>query len=249
MLRLSGSKPFARVLFLAAGFAAAGVRPLAAQTAVAAPILAAVPPETAAKGESGELRAPSGFPSIGLWMITRDAKVADWLGQSFRGKKLLEPINIIIMDGLAASAEEAVSRLVAACEKAGFPEREGHSSGYSALIGDTVFSQAPPGTEDCFSDAPFTFANDHGRVFGPLRWKEAYYFTAAFSREGVDLVTKVKHLYRSFDRARDTFAQAMSLKTVYRVSGFAHLGNDIPDDEAITTGDHDGMAVVLKAIR
>jgi hypothetical protein len=182
-------------------------------------------------------------------MITRESTVADWLSQPFRGKRLLEPINIVIVDSLAASPEEAVSRLVTACAKAGFPEREGHSSGYSALIGDAAFSQVPPGTEDCFSDAPFTFANDHGRIFGPLRWKEAFYFTGAFSREGVDLVTKVKHLYRSFDRARDTFAQALSLKTEYRLSGFTYLGNDIPDDEVLTTGDHDGMAVVLKAIR
>jgi hypothetical protein len=205
--------------------------------------------QTELKGMPTEKAAPPGLPEIGLWMLSRDGRVADWLGEPCKGKRLLEPINVIIVDPIATSSAEAASRLLAACGKAGFPQREGHSSGYSALIGATALSQFPPGSEDSFSDALFTFSNDHGRIFGPIEWNGAYIFTGAFSREGVDVVTKVKHLFQSFDRARDAFTQKMTSKGEYQVSGFVSLGNAILVDDALTTGDHDGVAVLLKALR
>jgi hypothetical protein len=200
-------------------------------------------------GAPGDKVAPPGFPEIGLWMIARDGKVADWLGYPHQGRKLLEPINVLIVDPFAVSASDAASRLQAAVEKAEFELREGHSSGYSGLIGGSVYYQTPPGSEETFSDAPFTISNNHGRIFGPMEWEGAYLFTGAFSRESVDLITKVKHQYVSFDRARDAFTQKMSAKTEYRLSSFVYLGNAIPADDALTTGDHDGMAAVLRAIR
>ena len=250
MLHRFWNRPLSRSLAVLAAVtvAVASAGDAAAQASATGPA-AATADATAVKGESGEVRPIDGMPDIGLWMIAKDGQTANWLGVPYKGKKLMEPVNIVIMDGISGSPEEAVARLVAACAKAGFPGREGHSAGYSARIGGAVFPQAPPGTEDCFSDAPFTFGNDHGRIFGPLKWQDAYYFTAAFSREGVDLVTRVKHLFRSFDRARDAFAQALSAKTEYRVTRYLDLRNDFPDDVALTTGDHDGMAVFLEAIR
>jgi hypothetical protein len=236
----SGRRAFADALVAAAVFAAAAMAPLGAEAAS---------PERAVKGEPSELTVVPGLPDIGLWMLTREGTVADWLGAPHQGKKLLEPINVIIVDPFAASEADAVARLIAACEKAEFETREGHSGGYSALIGAETCPQFPPGTEESFSDAPFAVGNNHGRIFGPVAWKGIYIFTAAFSREGVDLVTKVKHYYESFDRARDAFTQKLSAKTDYRVSSLVYLGNDLISDDALTTGDHDGMAVLLKAIR
>jgi len=190
-----------------------------------------------------------GLPAIGSWMLTRDGLIADWLGAAHQGKRLLEPINVVIIDPYAASAQDAEARLLAACKKAGFPEREGHSSGYQGLIESEVFSQVPLKSEDCFSDAPFELSNDHGRIFGTFEREGSYYFTGAFSRERVDLVIKVKHQFVSFNRARDVFAQRMSERSDYRIESFLSLGNVFIDDPNRTTGDHDGIAVLLMATR
>jgi hypothetical protein len=202
-----------------------------------------------AKGAPGEEAAPPGLPRIGLWMLAKDGSPADWLGSPFEGKRLLEPINVIIVDHLAASAEDASARLLKACGMAEFPQREGHSSNYSALIGSRRHAQFPPGTEESFSDALFAFSNDHGRMFGPMEWHGVYVFIGAFSRETVDLVSRVKHHYESFDRARDAFSSRMSTRAGYRVLSFVYLGNAILGDASLTTGDHDGMAVVLSPER
>ena len=205
--------------------------------------------QTEPRGQPNETATLPGLPAIGLWMQTRAGKVADWLGEPHQGKKLIEPINVIIVDPFASTQADAVKRLQAACERAELETREGHSGGYEAIIGTEPAPQFPPGTEDSFSDAPFTLSNNHGRIFGPMPWMGVFVFTAAFSRESVDLVSKVKHRYESFDRARDAFTQRMSAKTNYRISSFAYLGNSFPADGALTTGDHDGMAVLLTAVR
>ncbi len=205
--------------------------------------------QTAVKGLPTEKASPPGLPDIGLWMLAADGNVADWLEGPYQGKMLLEPINVIIVDPFATSSEDAVARLLKACGKAGFPQREGHSGGYSALIGDTVLPQFPPGADDSFSDALFAFSNDHGRIFGPVEWKGAFVFTGAFSREGVDVAAKVKHWFQSFDRARDAFSQRLASRSEYQVFSFVPLGNAIMDDDALTTGDHDGVAVLLRATR
>ena len=221
--------------------------------AIAAPGLGAwadIPvTQAAVKGLPTEKASPPSLPDIGLWMLAADGNVADWLEGPYQGKMLLEPINVIIVDAFATSSEEAAARLLAACGKAGFPQREGHSGGYSAMIGDAVLSQFPAGADDCFSDALFTFSNNHGRIFGPVEWKGTFVFTGAFSRESVDVVTKVKHLFQSFDRARDAFTQKMASKSEYQVSAFVPLGNAIIGDDALTTGDHDGVALLLRATR
>jgi|GEM_PF-513275 len=200
-----------------------------------------------AKGLPEEEAAPPGLPGIGFWMLGPDGNIADWLGAPFEGKKLLEPINVVIVDRYASSPEAASARLLAACGKSEFPQREGHSSGYWARLGAARYSQFPPGTEESFSDALFVFSNDHGRIFGPMKWDGAYVFAGAFSRESVDPITKVKHRYESFDRARDTFARKMSERGGYEIAGYLDLGNAIVENDAFSTGDHDGVAVLLSA--
>jgi hypothetical protein len=202
-----------------------------------------------AEGRAEEESFPSGLPSIGMWMISPKGTPADWLGAPCGGKRLLEPINVIIVDLFAISDEDATRRLLDACAKAEFPRRQGHSSGYHAIIGSQLFEQFPAGYKGSFSDALFVFANDHGRLFGPLEWNGAYIFVGAFSRERFDVAAKVKHRFESFDRARDAFAQRLSESSVYKLSAFVQLGNAILGDPALSTGDHDGIAVVLTSER
>jgi hypothetical protein len=54
------------------------------------------------------------------------------------------------------------------------------------------------------------------------------------------------HRYASFNLARDNFAVSLSAHTAFQKIGTAPLDNAISDNPEITTGDHDGLAVVLK---
>ena len=49
-----------------------------------------------------------GLPFIGKWMYTSDFSRAHWLGVLWEKKALYEPINIIILDSLSKTPEEAV---------------------------------------------------------------------------------------------------------------------------------------------
>ena len=64
---------------------------------------------------------PPGLPAIGRWMIARDGTIAHWLGETVDGKRLHEPINVILIDEGATSPDDAKQRLVAAATAAGFP--------------------------------------------------------------------------------------------------------------------------------
>jgi hypothetical protein len=83
-------------------------------------------------------------------------------------------------------------------------------------------------------------------VFGPHTFGEAYVFIGAFSREQVDLLRWPGHKYASFNQARDDFARDLDSRTVFKSAGTVPLGNAMNDDQ-VTTGDHDGQAVVLRA--
>jgi hypothetical protein len=189
------------------------------------------------------------LPEIGKWMIASDGRIASWLGWRYRDKELREPINVVIYDALAKTGEEAYARLEAAAAVEEFEMRSGHSTGYTALIGDIGFEQLPQGKGKAISDGPFELANNHGRIFGPYRWKEGWLFIAAFSRERVDVAAKVKHHFASFNRARDAFAWALDLEGSYKVAGFLPLGNAIVDSAELGTGDHDGLAIYITAVK
>ncbi len=228
-----------------------GCLALAASAAAASP--PATPIATATVPTPDDTSTPPGFPRVGKWMYNVLGEPAHWLGEVYRGKQLREPINVLIVDGFAASATSAKARLLAACRRAGYPARFGHSSGYRGYIDGSFYSQLPEQKDNAFSNFPFEVDNNHGRVFGPARPLGAaggpYYFIGAFSRERVDPVTKVKHRYGSFDRARDDFAQRMGERSDYKVTAFVNLENAVIGDPGVTTGDHDGIAVLLTATR
>lgn len=183
--------------------------------------------------------------AIGKWMIAPDQHPARWLDEKYFGKTLREPINIIIVDERTSDLSEARNNLYADCKSAGFEARTGHSGGYAAFIAGKLFSQFPSEKNHAFSSAPFEFNNNHGRIFGPHFASGKTIFTAAFSREEIDPLDKVKHGYNSFNRARDSFAREMDQRTCYKIKKFINLENVFIADPDITTGDHDGIAVLL----
>ena len=189
----------------------------------------------------------SSIPSlaIGKWMIAPDKLPARWLDSKYFGKSLREPINIIIVDDRTSNLDEARNNLYAACKIAGFEARKGHSGGYSAFIAGSFYPQLPSEKDHAFSNEPFELNNNHGRVFGPYLSSGKAVFTAAFSREEIDPLEKVKHGYNSFNRARDSFAGAMDRHTCFKIRKFINLKNVFIADPNITTGDHDGIAVLL----
>ena len=196
-----------------------------------------------------DVETPPGLPDIGKWMLTAQAVPSDWLGEVYEGKNLREPINVVILDGGASSPEDAKSRLLLASTLAGFPIRFGHSTGYQGYIGGQYHAQLPHGRDDAFSNDIFEVSNNHGRVFGPHLMGQTYVFTAAFSREEVDPFRLPGHLYASFNRARDDFTQSLDRSSAYKVSGFVSLNNAIVGDPKLTTGDHDGLAVLVRRER
>jgi hypothetical protein len=205
-----------------------------------------------ASGESApvqptEVANPAGLPAIGKWMIGPDGKIAHWLGEIVDGKALREPINLIIVDTVSASPEDAVKRIEAAAAAAGYPVRFGHSAGYRAVIADKLIGQIPTQRDSAFSNDLFELTNNHGRMFGPYRFGDSYVFTGAFSRERVRL-EPARHEFASFNQARDDFARQLSQKSGFKLSGVVDLGNAIVGDPGIGTGDHDGMAVLLETV-
>lgn len=207
-----------------------------------------LPPSPAARASSTDEAFPPGLPPIGKWLIAADGVPAHWLNAPYHGKNLREPINVIFLDHAATSAADATNRLLRALAQAGFPLRKGHSSGYSAYVGGVAYHQFPEEPKTAISDEPFEVNNNHGRLFGPVRTATgAYLCTAAFSRERVAPLEQVKHAYVSFNRARDTLAQHLAQHTTFKLTGFVPLDNALLDETALTTGDHDGLAVLLEA--
>jgi len=186
------------------------------------------------------------LPTIGQWLITKDLQPGNWLDQKYRGKEMREPLNVVIIDRLSKNAAEAKTRVAIACEQAGYKSRWGHSSGYKGEIAGVLYEQISPKDFHAFSDRIFLFSNNHGRIFGPAKIDNKFYFVAAFSREVVDyLKISEIHQFGSFDQARDNFSWSLDNKSEFKVIGFEGLGNTIINDPKLTTGDHDGLAVVL----
>ncbi|MFL5134043.1 MAG: hypothetical protein ACJ8C6_05765 [Microvirga sp.] len=193
-----------------------------------------------------DVATPEGLPAIGRWMLTAQSVPSDWLGEIYEGRNLREPINVIIVDQGASSADDAKARLLAAAARAGYPIRFGHSTGYQGFIGGQLYAQLPQGRDDAFSNDIFEVSNNHGRIFGPHQFGRGYLFAGAFSREEIDPLRDPPHSYGSFNRARDDFTQRLDRSTDFKVSRFVDLGNALIGDPKLTTGDHDGIAVVVR---
>ncbi|WP_019585762.1 hypothetical protein [Deinococcus apachensis] len=187
-----------------------------------------------------------GIGEVGRWMITKDLVPATWLGERLGGRTLREPINVLFIDRLARTPEEATARLLTAMTGAGYPARSGHSSGYFGEVGGRLSPMLPKGDGQAFSDAPFVVPNNHGRIFGPVAVDGGFAFTGAFSLEGVRLFPQPGHPYRSFQVAREDLADKLNSRTGFKRAGYVDLGSRL-DTPAETTGDHDGRAVLLVA--
>jgi hypothetical protein len=196
-----------------------------------------------------EIARPPNLPAIGKWMIDRDGTVAHWLGEIYQGKRLHEPINVILVVAGAQSAGDALELLLTACAAAGYPARFGHSTGYRGYIGGTLYDQMPRGRDDAFSDHLFERTNNHGRIFGPRQFGGSHVFIGAFSREEVDLLRWPGHRFASFNQARDDFARNLNRSTRFKAAGFVVLDNAITGNPQVTTADHDGRAVLLEVTR
>lgn len=183
---------------------------------------------------------------VGRWMITKDLVPATWLGERLGGRTLREPINVLLVDRAARTPEEATTRLLVAMAAAGYPPRGGHSTDYFGEVGGRLYPMLPTGKGEAFSDNPFFVPNNHGRVFGPVAVTGGYAFTGAFSLEGIRLLPRPGHPYRSFQVAREDLADKLNSRTAYKRSGYVDMGSRL-DTPTETTGDHDGRAVLLVA--
>ncbi len=195
------------------------------------------PPEAVAQVE--------GLPQICKWMLNAQYEPAHWLGELYGVKHLREPINIVVLDTAAQSAEQARQNLLKNFAAVGYIARKGHSTGYRGYIEGVVYEQLPDGKEEAFSNEPFEMSNNHGRMFGPHPYRDGWLFIGAFSREKMDLLDKVKHRYVSFNQARDDLSQRLDMKTDYRIKDYLDLDNALIGDPAASSGDHDGVAVLM----
>jgi hypothetical protein len=189
---------------------------------------------------------PAGLPRLYKWMLSPDLVAAHWLGATVDGKELVEPLNVLFLDRRSASPDAAKTALAEALTQAGFPSRTGHSGGYFAFVAGSLRPQLPAVGNHAFSDEPFELPNNHGRVFGPTAVAEGFLFVAAFSREGIAPLAKVKHRYLSFNQARDAVATHLDQRTSFKRRGVIDLQNSLGNDPAHSTGDHDGQAVLLE---
>jgi hypothetical protein len=196
-----------------------------------------------------DITSPPQLPPMGKWMYQKNGQKAHWLGVKWEGKYLVEPINIILVDSVSPTADDAVKRLLDNLKRAGFAEKKHHSCGYIGYIGGRAFHQFPKEKYRAFSDRVAELDNNHGRVFGPYCRKGAYIFTGAFSRELFVPTAKIEHRYGSFDRARDELSQGLNKRSSCKIVGFVNLENAIVNNTDTTTGDHDGCAVVLSVTR
>jgi len=178
-------------------------------------------------------------------MLDHDLKPASWLGYKVDQKTVREPINFILEIKGPASADQALISLNALLAKAGYKVRTGHSGGYYGYINGSLFPQVPSLQHHAFSNEPYEFTNNHGRLFGPYFYEGKYWFLGAFSREKVDSLTKLEHVYVSFDQARDSVVAQLRRNTACKLKAFVDLHSAIFNSDAYTTGDHDGVAAWL----
>lgn len=188
---------------------------------------------------------PEGL-QIGRWLLTGREVPANWLGQKFQGKMMREPINVILVDEVAATPDAAVQYLLESCEAIGYLSRPGHSSDYRGQIGNVIYSQLPRQQNHAFSNAMYILPNNHGRIFGPHFFAGYYYFSGALSREAINLFAEVRHVYASFEMAKQDFVARMQASGRYFVVGAIAMENVFLPSESMTTGDHDGTAVLLR---
>ncbi|WP_131830765.1 hypothetical protein [Mycobacteroides abscessus] len=188
------------------------------------------------------------YGQIGKWMINADGNIANWIGRPLDGRTLYEPVNAILIDHSSTSEAQARANLVVALAKAGFPDYLAHSStGYSGILGDSVYGQYPNGLMQVFSTGPFYVTNDHARIFGPrpiaLPDGSGYLWSMSISRETGYLDGRPNHEYVTFEGAEDDLAQGLRSVGAQQLPSI-NLDN-VYNSAATTTGDNDGSTSVF----
>jgi hypothetical protein len=184
--------------------------------------------------------------SIGPWLLHENGTYANWLGIKVFGKKIKEPINVVIIDQYSKSEEQAISKIIKQTKIAGYEEEYGHSAGYCSDINGIRYKQIPNNRRMAFSNKDFFQTNNHGRIIGPANINGTFVFVGAFSTERPSIFKGFKHLFVSFNKARDDFCAKMDKFSIYTNEGILSIGN-IANDSDTTTADHDGNAIVLIA--
>ena len=207
-------------------------------------------------GDASATPTPTGYPSpsdavatpygsIGKWMIKSNGEVADYGGQKYQGKKLLEAINVIIVDSASKSVSESKAKMNKAMSTAGFPARFGHSGGFKGLISGVQYKQLPSTLLTAYSDKSFLAVNNHGRLFGPSPVNGGgYVYSGAFSTEKFATYNYIPaHVYVSSNKARNALAAKMTAvgQTQLPSIDMSNAYNTVDT----TVGDHDGMAAVV----
>ncbi|THF88663.1 hypothetical protein E7T09_05615 [Deinococcus sp. KSM4-11] len=197
----------------------------------------------------GDVQHVPRIGDVGVWMMTGNLRPSTWLDQPYHSRTLREPVNVVLIDRAARTPDEASSRLLGAMSAAGYPPRSMHSDGYWGLLNGEFRPQFPrTGRSEAFSDGPAYTSNNHGRLFGPWKIADGYVFTGAFSREDLSLLPTPHHTYNSFQVAREDLAARLTARSIYRRSSYLNLGSRV-ETPMTTTGDHDGRAVLLIAVR
>lgn len=187
------------------------------------------------------------YGNIGKWMLKDDNEIANWGGKPYEDKTLLEPVNVIIVDPTSTSASQAARRLNRAMFLSGFPARPLHSFGFNGSIDDVTYGQKPQAALLGYSNNFFLLPNDHGRIFGPdpVETEQGFVWSGAFSTEEVAFSGGAPgHVYVSSNQARNALAYQLVASGQATYAGTVPLENAYNTD-AVTTGDHDGYAVVL----
>lgn len=193
---------------------------------------------------------PTPYGDLGRWMINKNDRIADWIGQpqpvSGTLKTILESINVILVDTASGDARQSTRNLNAWMARSGFGASAFSSTGYQGVLGSTTYDQQPDGANQAFRDAFFLFDNSHARAFGPHPNPSGpgFVWTASLSEENWTITNPLAHGYESFMSARDTLRSGMI------AAGAGDLGelfmDNVIDEGVYSTGDADGYAVVLE---
>lgn len=213
--------------------------PRSARTALAGPSSQATP--------SPDDDVATQYGDIGKWMLKVNNQIADWGGKRYAGKTLLEPVNVIIVDPKSTSRSQAARGLNNAMSRSRFPAQPLHSFGFRGRIDDVTYGQKPKTPLLSYSNNFFLFRNDHGRFFGPdpMATDAGFVWSGAFSTEQVGFTGLLPgHVYVSSNAARAALAHQLVTSGQATYAGLVPLENAYNTD-TVTTGDHDGFAVVL----
>jgi hypothetical protein len=141
------------------------------------------------------------LPEIGNLVLYKNHKPADWLKEKYQGKRLLTPINFLIIDSKSTTAEQSTLFIAKYCGQIGFIPRVGHYSEYVALIGGTYYRQIPNRWKTAFSNKPFWKDNITFRLFGPGNNESGFIYSGSAMEESFSIIGPVYHKYISYNNA------------------------------------------------